>query len=239
MRLNLCAAVVVIFAPAAARAEILAQFDFNTLDNNAATGTLASTTGVGTLTTVGGATTFFGFGTGSSDPETGANDSGLGVGGFPAQGVGSGTVGLESAVSTAGFDRVVLQFDQKNQPSSNKFYDVQVRTATAGPFASAGTYGIAAADLWENAKTFDLTSALPSAANNPNFAFRIVAVFQPTTTNYVASEAGYNGDIPTLYDLITVEGFIVPEPASWLLYTTSAIGALYLVRCQPKSRPRA
>jgi hypothetical protein len=217
MRNIACCIIVLVFLPSAADADVLARFDFNTLDNNAATGTLVSTTGAGTLAALGGATTFFGFGTGSSDPEVGANDSGLGLGGFPAQGVGSGTVGLSGAVSTAGFDRVLVRLDQKNQPSSNKFYAVQARTAPAGPFIDVATYGIAASDLWENVKTFDVTSAVPAAANNPNFAFRIAAVFEPGTTQYVASEAGYNGDIPTLFDMIIVEGLVIPEPSSCLM----------------------
>ena len=229
MRYLYCIVALVLIYPGDACADVLTQFNFNTLDNNASTGTLSSSTGTGTLTTVGGATTFFGFGTGSSDPETGANDSALGVGGFPAQGVGSGTIGLEGVVSTAGFDSVVLQFDQKNQPSSNKFYDVQVRTAPAGPFVTVATYDIAAADIWENSKMFDLASALPAAANNPSFAFRIVAVFQPSTTQYVASEAGYNGNIPTLFDMITIVGTVVPEPsAAWL-----SLGAMALVFLRP------
>ncbi len=210
----------VILIPIAAHAHYpmtLARFDFNTADNNAATGTLVSTTGAGTLSTFGGAMTFFGFGTGSSDPETGANDSALGVGGFPAQGVGSGTVGVTGAVSTVGVNHVLLHLDQKNQPSSNKFYTVQVRTAPAGPFVDVATYGIAASDVWENDKRIQIDNIVPAAANNPNFAFRIAAVFAPGTTQYAASEAGYNGDIPTLFDMIIVEGVVIPEPSSCLM----------------------
>jgi hypothetical protein len=218
MRNIACFAFVLVIMPTAADADVLARFDFNTLDNNAATGTLVSTTGAGTLAPFGGATTFFGFGTGSSDPELGANDSALGLGGFPAQGVGSGTVGLTGAVSTARFRRVLLHLDQKNQPSSNKFYSVQVGTVPAGPFVDVATYGIAASDVWEHNKSFDVTAAVPAAANNPNFAFRIAAVFEPGATQYVASEAGYNGDIPTLFDMIIVEGLqVIPEPSSCLL----------------------
>jgi hypothetical protein len=208
----------------------LARFDFNTPDNNAATGTLESTTGAGTLSTFGGATTFFGFGTGSSDPEVGANDSALGVGGFPAQSVGSGTVGLAGAVSTVGVDRVFLQLDQKNQPSSNKFFSVQVRTAPAGPFVDVATYGIAASDLWENSKTFNITNIVPAAAQNPNFAFRIAAVFEPGTSQYVASEASYNGDIPTLFDMVVVAGLVIPEPSGCVLLAVGFAAFLRVCR---------
>lgn len=227
--MQLCV-VLVAFAPAIAAADPLAVFDFNSFDGNASTGTLASTTGVGTLTTVGGPTTFYGFGSGSSDPVAGAEDSALGVGGFPASG-NSGSVGLEGAVSTVGYNQIQLQLDQKNQPSSNKFYQVQVRTAPAGPFVAVETYGIAAADIWENAKTFDLTAAIPAAGNNPDFAFRIVAVFEPNTTQYAASEAGYNGNIPTLFDVIRIDGHVVPEPSAIAL-VMSMTAALGLVRCR-------
>jgi hypothetical protein len=217
-------------APAVAQAGTLAQFNFDTLDNNASTGTLAASLGSGSLSLVGGPTTFFGFGTGSTDPAVGAQNSALGLGGFPAQGVGSGTVGLQGAVSTAGFEHVVLLFDQKNQPSSNKFYEVQVRTAAAGPFVPVATYGIAAADVWENAKTFNLSSLAPAVNNNADFAFRIVGVFDPNSNQYVASEAGYNGSIPTLFDMVTIQASVVPEPGAIIAVAVTALGVVALSR---------
>lgn len=217
-------ALVLVSLPSIAAADVLTQFNFNTPDGNASTGTLAPSIGGGAFTAVGGPTTFFGFGTGSSDAAAGAEDSALGLGGFPAQGAESGTVGFEVAVSTLGFQNVVLKLDQKNQPSANKFYEVQVRTAPAGPFEAAATYGIAAADVWENAKSFNLSAALPAAANNPDFAVRVVGVFEPGGTQYVASEAGYNGQIPTLLDMVTIEGTAIPEPAG----ATLAAAALAL-----------
>src|SRR4051794_29434396 len=146
--------------PSAACADTLARFDFNTPDGNAATGTLVSTTGIGTLTTIGGPTTFFGFGTGSTDPEVGANDSAWGVGGFPTQGTASGTVGFQVAISTAGYNQIRIQFDQKNQPSSNKSYSILVPSAPNGPIDfNLATYGIPAADVWQSQSE---TSALPA-----------------------------------------------------------------------------
>ncbi|MBA3485043.1 MAG: PEP-CTERM sorting domain-containing protein [Pirellulales bacterium] len=222
--MRLVLAVFASLIPALVHADILAQFNFNTLDNDASTGTLSASAGGGTFSTVGGATTFFGFGTGSSDPELGANDSALGLGGFPAQGTASGTVGFQVSRSTVGFGNLVLKLDQKNQPSSNKFYEVQVRTALAGPFLPLDTYGIAAADVWENAKTFSL--AVPAAANNPDFAVRVVAVFEPGGSQYVASEAGYNGQISTLLDMVTLEGAIVPEPSTVTLIAMAVAATL-------------
>jgi hypothetical protein len=202
----------VFLAPSLARAVTLASFDFNTPDNNAATGTLASTTGMGTLATVGGATTFFGFGTGSTDPEVGANDSAWGLGDFPPQGTASGTVGFEVAVSTVGYNQVRIQFDQKNQPSSNKWYSILLPSAPSGPVdLEHTTYGVEEADVWY---TWATPTSYPTVVNNPNFAFRVVAAFEPSTSQYVASEAGYNGQIPTLFDRIIVEGFVIPEPAA-------------------------
>ena len=102
----------------------------------------------------------------------------------------------------------------------------------AGPFVDVATYGIAASDVWENNKSFDITNTIPAAANNPNFTFRIAAVFEPGTAQYVASEAGYNGDIPTLFDMIIVEGLeVIPEPSSCLMLI---IGMVALIRLRLK-----
>lgn len=225
MMIRGCLTFCVLCCAMSARADILAQCNFNSLDNNAATGTLSASTGAGTIGVAGGATTFFGFGTGSSDSEIGANDSAWGVGGFPSQGVASGTVGIEGSASTVGYQQVLLSLDQKGQPSSNKFFQVQARVVPAGAFLPVATYGIAASDVWENAKTFDVTSVVPAAANNPNFAFRVVAVFEPNTSQYAATSAGYNGNISTLFDMVTVQG-VVPEPSSLSLGAIAAVAML-------------
>ena len=215
--------------PAASRGDILAQFDFNTADGNASTGTMAPSVGTGAFIAIGGATTFYGFGAGSGDPAVGADNSALGLGGFPSQGSASGTVGFQAEVSTVGFNDITLTFDQKNQPSANKFFEVQVRTSAAGPFAPVAVYGIAAADVWENGKTFNL-SATPAAANNPDFAVRVVGVFEPNTSQYVASEAGYNGQIPTLLDMVTIHGSVVPEPQSGLTALLALLSTVGLAK---------
>jgi hypothetical protein len=72
------------------------------------------------------------------------------------------------------------------------------------------------------------SALVPGAANNPNFAVQVVAVFEPNATQYVASEAGYNGQIPTLFDMITLTGD-VPEPSAAAL---AAAGALVMLRPQ-------
>jgi hypothetical protein len=217
-----------LLAATAARASAvqIVQFTFNTADGNAATGTLAPSIGAGTLAIVGGPTTFFGFGSGSSDPAVGAENSAWGLGGFPSAVGDSGTVGWQLAASTVGYQAVTLAFDQKNQPSSGKFYEIQVRTTPVGPFVSVATYGIVAADVWENQKSFNLSALLPAATNNPDFAVRVVGVVDPVTMQFVASEAGYNGQIPTLFDVIALRGDHVPEPAAAVLAV--GVGAAWL-----------
>src|SRR4051812_16072969 len=52
-----------------------------------------------------------------NDPAVFPLDSSWSVGGYPAQGTGSGTAGFESFVSTAGFHGLSVSFDFRNQPS--------------------------------------------------------------------------------------------------------------------------
>src|SRR4051794_1055012 len=78
-----------------ANADTVVQWDFNTVDGNASTGTLTPSTGAGTVTLVGGTTAFFHFGNGSSDPTPSPDNSTYSVGNYPAQGQDSGTAGFQ------------------------------------------------------------------------------------------------------------------------------------------------
>lgn len=193
-----------------AQADTIVQWDFNTDDGSTSTGTTSPSTGMGALSLVGGSTSFFGGSFGSSDPAGFPLDSAWSVGGYPSQGTASGTAGFRADASTLGLQGITVSFDYRNQPSSNKFFDFQY-TLDGFSWTTAESYGIATVDTWFNQKTVDL-SGVSGANNNALFGFRIVAVFEPNTTQYKATDAGYNGDFGVLYDMVTVSGEPVPEP---------------------------
>lgn len=194
----------------------LAQWNFNTDDGQVASGTLLPSLGSGALSLVGGATGFFTSGS-PSDPAAFPLDSAWSVGGYPAQGSASGTVGLAGFVSTSGQQDISLSFDYKTQPSGNKWYSVQASTDGGASWFDVETFGVAAADTWFT-RTVAISSLVPAANDNAGFGFRVLAVFAPGTTAYEASEAGYNGDFGLVYDQLTVHATPVPEPAlAWLV----------------------
>jgi len=116
-----------------------------------------------------------------NDPAAFPLDSSWSVGGYLAQGTGSGTAGFESFVSTAGFHGLSVSFDFRNQPSANKWFTLQATSDHGATWNDVETFGVAAADTWF-AQSFALSAALPGADDNALFGFRIVAVFEPATT---------------------------------------------------------
>jgi hypothetical protein len=209
-------AVILACSACSANAAILSQWDFNDGDDHASTGTLVPAVGSGSLALVGGTTDLFTFGS-DSDPALGELDSSWSVGNYPAQGTGTGTAGFEGFVSTAGFQNLSIAFDFRNQPSANKWFALQATSDHGATWNDVETFGVAAVDTWFT-QSFAISAALPAADDNALFGFRVVAVFEPGTTSYAASNAGYNPTFGLQYDMLTVTGQPVPEPTTtWML----------------------
>lgn len=204
---------------AASHAQILTQWNFNA-DN------LTPNVGVGSASLVGGATATFASGTGSTDP-AGTNRA-WNSSTYPSQSTGSGTRGVQFAVSTVGFLDVKVKFDTRHSNTSSRWlrfdYTTDGSTWVVGTAASGRVFQATAGDTWFNNRTADL-SAVTAADNNPNFAFRVVSIFGPATgvfddaatyTSYAPSNPGSTyGTASTLrYDMVTVEAAPVPEPAT-------------------------
>jgi hypothetical protein len=97
------------------RAQVFAQWDFNSNPGDAATGTgiLTPSIGAGSLTLVGGTTSTFASGAangGSTDPNT-TDDSGLNVTTFAAQGAENKARGVQFNVSTVGVQDISVSWD--------------------------------------------------------------------------------------------------------------------------------
>ena len=109
----------------------IALWDFNQTND-----LLRATSGTATLVVLGGLRTAPASGIGSSDPSTNA-DSALQLTGFPKQGTGARTAGLEIATSTVGFQSVVLRFDVRATSTASRrlqvLYSTDGQTLKSGP----------------------------------------------------------------------------------------------------------
>lgn len=216
-----------IFASAAS-ADVITQWNFNSVtpDGNAATGTTTANIGAGTASLFGGTTATFASGDasgGSTDPATG-DDSGWNITNFAAQ--GGPARGVQFAVSTAGFTGVTVSWDQRHSNTSARgvefFYSTDGTTFTSFGSISNATSG----DTWFNNRSIDLSS-ISGVDNNANFAFRIL---QRATSgsNYEASNplSTYATSGTWRFDMVTINGVsAVPEPTSMVLLGAAIAGA--------------
>ncbi|MBL0870135.1 MAG: PEP-CTERM sorting domain-containing protein [Phycisphaerales bacterium] len=226
---------------------IAAQWNFNSnpADGSSSTGSLLASAGdnaaSASLSLLGGLTSTFASGTsngGSSDPAL-TDNTGLNTTNFAAQGTGSGTRGVQFNASTVGFDGVVVSWDLRFSNTSSRYLQFQYttdRTASTPVWVAAGgstvngvnniITGASAGDTWLRNISVDLSSAA-GVASNANFAFRIVAVFDPNGAGnqYTAASSGssYGTASTWRFDLVTV----VPTPGSAALI---ALGGLMASR---------
>jgi hypothetical protein len=210
----------------AANATVITQWNFNGDSTTSVPGGVNSPTpniGAGTASLLGSVTATFASGAasgGSSDPAGGAPPNyAWNTTTYAAQGTENGQRGVQFNVSTVGWLDIVVSFDTRHSNTASRFLRFDYTTDGTNwvlGSAGAGTVFIGdAGDTWFNQRTVNLTS-VSGVNNNANFAFRVVAIFEPGTGEYRASGlTGTYGPTGTLrYDMVTVSGAPVPEPAT-------------------------
>jgi MYXO-CTERM domain-containing protein len=205
---------VVVAISSSASAAVVTQWTFNT--SNAAL-TLTPYIGTGTASYVGGtAPNGSGISTGW-DVDTTAVSPVLNnrwtMSTFPAASAASGTAGAQFAVSTAGFENIIITFGLRTSNASSKYAQLQYST-NGTTFADFGNViESAGGDAW-NSISRDFSS-LNTTDNNSTFAFRVVSVFAPGTSAYAAarSTSSYSGGTYG-FDLVTVNGTAIPSPGA-------------------------
>jgi hypothetical protein len=109
------------------------------------------------------------------------------ISGWPAQTAPSGTHGIRFNASTVGRSTVKIRWDMrhniKNGESCPNTVTFQYST-NGGSTWSDGPTWTGFGDLWYLNREVDLTG-VPGVANNPNFAFRLVAAWQPGAGKYM------------------------------------------------------
>ncbi len=156
-------------------------------DFNQTNDLLRATSGTATLVVLGGLRTAPASGLGSSDPSTNA-DFALQLTGFPKQGTGARTAGLEITTSTIGFQSVVLRFDVRATSTASR--RLQVLYSTDGQTLKAGpAFTLNGGATFTNGLTVDF-SAIPEAANQPEFRVRLVSDWDGDS--YVGAAGNYS-----------------------------------------------
>ena len=144
--------------------------------------TLNPSSGSGTLTFVGGC--------GSPTYINNSGTQALAFADFPAVNVGSGTAGIQFTTSTVGYDGISISFDTYGGNPSSKWQEYQY-TIDGTNWIILGNNNGSLNGNWAN-----VTLSFPvTCNNNPDFAFRVVSIFNPSGgTQYEAvTGGGYNG----------------------------------------------
>ena len=224
-----------------AQADVVTQWNFNSVppDASTTTGSSVASIGAGSASAIGGVTTSFASGSangGSSDPVT-VDDTGWGLTGFAAQGVGDDTRGAQFLVSTVGWQDVVISFDLRHSNTAAAHETVQY-TLDGATWVDAGSFVATAGDTWFNGRTVDLSS-VDAADNNANFGFRVVASFGSGGA-YLASTTGSNYATTGTwrFDMATVSAVSAVPESSSLALTLAGLGAMGLFMSLRNSRRR-
>lgn len=143
-------------------------------------------TGSGTMTIIGGTNPA------NTPYPTGSTGLAYSIKNFPGDTSNSGTAGYRFNTSTAGYNGITVSFYVSGHNQSSRWQQYEYSTN------GGSTWTILSNNNGDLTTSFGLkTINLPSACdNNPNFAFRIVSIFQPpTNTAYQSIQGGgYNGN---------------------------------------------
>ncbi|MFO0784289.1 MAG: hypothetical protein U0636_11475 [Phycisphaerales bacterium] len=232
MRTSLLAVAASAVLASAASATVVTQWDFN--DGVAGSGgTYTPNVGSGTVTTLGvtgGGTSgsFFGSGSGSSDPAAANQNDSLLVTGFAAQGTGSGTRGVSFYTSTVGYSGITVSWDQRNSNTASGWwlfeYTLDGSTFSSAGLLNGGAYQITTGGAFVNGFSMDL-STISGADNNANFGFRITAIFAPGSGGYVVTSGtgNYGASGTARWDMVTINGNAVPGPGALALLGVAGV----------------
>lgn len=190
-------------SPPALGQGVITQWNFN----GASPSTVPSI-GSGSAVLIGGTSAVYSSGTasGGSTDTVATNNSAWNTQNYPSANSGSGTAGVQFDVSTIGLSSIVVRYDSRFNGNASRFTRVEYTTDGGSNWTASGTYeaGIGGGQ-WYNNRAIDL-SGVAAANNNSQFGFRVVTIFDPNGSNYVAATPGTTYDtIGTIrYDAVTI-----------------------------------
>ena len=231
MNRPLAIAFTLLVASAAAQSQTLTKWNFNSVppDASTATGSLLPSVGSGTATLVG-TTGSFASGVGSTDPAA-TDNTGRGTTGYAAQGTGDRTRGVQFNVSTVGFNLIAVSWDQRLSNTAARSAQFQYSLNGTNFTDFGAVFSGSPGDAWYNNRSVDLSS-VTGVGNNANFAFRVVAAFEPSTSAYApaTTSSTYATTGTWRFDQVSVTA--VPEPGTYamMLAGLAMIGFMALRR---------
>ncbi len=138
-------------------------------------------TGSGIVTLIGGTTATYAGG----NPSTG---KGYNTSTYPDQSTGSGTAGIEFAVSTVGKTDIGLTFDHRSSGTASRWAQFEYSTnGTDWVVYGNNNGGLSPHDTFYSFNV-DLT-ACSACDNNANFKFRVVSIYSPNDFNENATSS--------------------------------------------------
>lgn len=184
------------------------NFNSNPPDSDTGTGTTSPALGSGTASRVGGPAPTYATGS-PNDPAPAADDTGINTQGYPAQGTGNKTSGLQFTTSTRGYSNIVVSFEQRITGTGSRYFRFQYSTDGSN-FIDHTVIDLSVVNTFLP-QSINLGS-IAGIADNPNFAFRSVAEFENSATSsgsngYVTvTVTGYTPNGASRFDLVTVSG---------------------------------
>ena len=177
-----------------------AAWNFNSAppDDDVATGAFEPSIGLGQFQVL--ATDNLSFGSvgqsRTSDPAE-LDDSMLRLSGFPPQGTGEATCGIEIFASTAGRSNITLVWDQYNSSSASRYWLVQY-TTNAAEFIDFALVTNSAASSWTRARAIHFQD-VAGVNDNPHFGIRLVSEFGPEGEFVAAGRDSNYSPVGTLW----------------------------------------
>ncbi len=180
---------------------IIAQWDFNAES-------LEPSLGAGTATLLGNVTSTFA--TGAVEDSGGTANRALSIAGFPSQGKGARTAGVQFAVDATGYENIAVWWDQRFSSTASR--RVLVQTSADGKTFSDIIALDASGEGWTNRVTIDLSNHV-DLSNNPLFVLRIVSDFYENDA-YAPAKPGstYSSAGTWRFDRVTITGSAIGIP---------------------------
>lgn len=224
----LTASLAALVAPATVSADVITHWTFNTnpSDNAPNTGVFSPEIGAGQISLIGGVNQTFAQGS-SNDTSPSAvnnNNSSYNTFNYPSFSADNKTAGIQIAVDTSGYQDIVLSFEHRHAPGASRAFRIQYSSDGAN-YTDGLSY-----DAVTSSNVFHLRSqdfaAIGALDDNPNVRFRIVAEFMGQGYQSTGG-ASYMSSGDNRFDLITVSGTPVPEPAGALLLAAPLVMTLF------------
>jgi hypothetical protein len=187
-----------------------AHWDFNDTSDPSTTNSPPITFGTGSATVMGGTYGAYVSGTPTDPGSLMSSNWGWNTSGYPPQGTANKTAGAQFNVSTVGYTNIFITWQERHSSTASRYVRFQY-SLNGTDFVDGNSYLVPADSVFVQF-TANL-SEVAGAADNPNFAFRIVSEWGSTATGsgadvYLPTYSGtsYSSAGTIRFDMVNVFG---------------------------------